>query len=220
MDPRPFQSRPVETQRPGFAVFLATLARAACGAILFWLVPRRLAPGYPIAAGWVGMIGLLLILHFGCFELLALLWRRAGVDVRSIMQAPLRARSLSDFWSSRWNSAFRDLAHRFVLRPMTGFVGVPGAVLATYLASGLLHELVISVPARAAYGQPTAYFLFQGLGVRFERSRVGRRLHLNRGLAGRLFALLCVAVPAYWLFHPPFVLHVFVPFMRALRALG
>ncbi len=89
----------------------------------------------------------------------------------------------------------------------------------TFAGSGLLHDLVISVPARGGYGLPTAYFLLQGAGLLFERSRIGLRLGLRRGPWGRPYALVVAAAPAFWLFHPPFVLHVIVPFMRTLGAI-
>jgi hypothetical protein len=31
--------------------------------------------------------------------------------------------------------------------------------------------------------------------------------------------VMVTAVPAFWLFHPPFVIHVQVPFMHAIGAL-
>ena len=38
-------------------------------------------------------------------------------------------------------------------------------------------------------------------------------------LRGRLFTLAIVAAPAFWLFHPPFVRRVILPFMQAIGAL-
>ena len=70
---------------------------------------------------------------------------------------------------------------------------------------------MISCAARGGYGLPTAYFVLQGVGVSFERSRVGRRLGLRRSVRG-------TAGPAFWLFHPPFVRYVVLPFMRAIGA--
>jgi hypothetical protein len=86
-----------------------------------------------------------------------------------------------------------------------------------YLVSGAVHETVISVPAGAGFGLPTAYFLLQGLATLFERSLPGRRLGLGRGVRGRIFAVATVAAPAFWLFHPAFVQNVFLPMLRVLR---
>jgi hypothetical protein len=56
------------------------------------------------------------------------------------------------------------------------------------------------------------------MGVSFERSRVGKRLGLRRGVRGWLYTALFTAGPAFWLFHPPFVRNVVLPFMRAIGA--
>jgi len=67
-------------------------------------------------AGWLGMIGIVVTLHFGIFHALSCLWRRASVEARPLMHAPLASTSLSEFWGRRWNTAFRDLTHRFLFR--------------------------------------------------------------------------------------------------------
>ena len=87
---------------------------------------------------------------------------------------------------------------------------------AVFLFSGVLHDLAISVPARAGYGLPTLYFLLQAIGVEIERSAFGRRWHLRGGLPGWLFAATLILVPVCLLFHPPFIRHVVVPFLRVL----
>jgi hypothetical protein len=83
----------------------------------------------------------------------------------------------------------------------------------------LVHELVISVPARAGYGLPTGYFLLQGIGVLLERSSVGRALRLRGGFSGWFSAAVITSCPAFWLFHPAFVTRVVLPFMEAIRAI-
>ena len=87
--------------------------------------------------------------------------------------------------------------------------------MGVFLISGLVHEAVISLPARRGYGLPTLYFLAQGLGVLAERSAVGRRLNLGRSTTGWLFMALITAGPVFWLFHPPFVHNVILPMLEA-----
>jgi hypothetical protein len=77
---------------------------------------------------------------------------------------------------------------------------------------------VISLPAGAGYGLPTAYFLIQGLALLLQRSHLGRRLALSRGVAGRVFTIVVVLAPLPWLFHPPFVRNVVLPFLSAIGA--
>ena len=87
-----------------------------------------------------------------------------------------------------------------------------------FLGSGLIHDLVISLPAQGGYGLPTAYFVLQALGLAVERSSFGQSLGLGKGFAGWSFTLLVAAGPAFWLFHPPFVTRIVVPFMAAMGA--
>jgi alginate O-acetyltransferase complex protein AlgI len=161
------------------------------------------------------MTGIILILHFGLFDLASIGWRTLRVDAPPIMNRPLRSTSVSEFWGRRWNSAFNDLALRLAFRPIARRNGLVIGTLAAFGVSGLIHELVISLPAGAGYGLPTGYFLLQGLAVLGERKCNA----LRRGISGWLFTMIIVAGPAYWLFHPPFVRHVIVPFMRAIGAL-
>jgi alginate O-acetyltransferase complex protein AlgI len=146
-------------------------ARIAGGAALVWGVVPHI--DHPLPAGWVGMIGLVLMFHFGVFDLLGALWRMRGVTAPPLMNAPIRATGLANFWGKRWNTAFHQLSHRYVFKPVRRQLGATGAMLTTFLASGVVHDLVISVPAGAGYGLPTAYFLIQGLGVLIEKSWLG-----------------------------------------------
>jgi hypothetical protein len=187
--------------------------KVVLGLGLLWLAVSNRVDSAPLLKGWGAMLGLILILHFGLFDVLAFCWQRAGVDARPVMRAPVLSRSVSEFWGARWNTAFHDLAHTLAFRPLAGRLGVARATVLVFLISGFIHESVISLPARGGYGLPTAYFLLQGCGVLMERSRIGRRLGLNHGGRGRLFAWAVVALPAFWLFHPVFVLKVVLPML-------
>jgi len=134
------------------------------------------------------------------------------------MRSPISSTSLAEFWSKRWNTAFNALAHNLAFRPLARKFGVTRATLGVFLISGILHDLVISLPARAGFGLPTAYFLLQSLGVLAERSVLGRRLGLGKGFRGWLFTALCAGAPVFWLFHPPFVTNVILPMLHAIGA--
>jgi alginate O-acetyltransferase complex protein AlgI len=197
---------------------LRAFACVALGAALIWGVARLGARAEPILGGWLGMWGIVLLLHFGALRLLSILWRSAGIDARPVMREPVRAASLAEFWGSRWNTAFRDAARRLVFTPVARRLGSTAGAVAAFLASGLAHELVISVPARGGYGLPTAYFLLQGAAVLFERTRVARKLRLGQGWRGRAFTGVVALVPAFWLFPPRFVERVTLPMLAALGA--
>lgn len=188
------------------------------GVALFWGGSRLVPQEREMLLGWVGMVGLIFMLHFGAFHLLSCFWRTIGVDARPLMNQPLASVSVSEFWGKRWNTAFRDLTHRFLFRPLTARWGPHWAIFASFAFSGLVHDLVISLPARGGYGWPTLFFVVQALALLVERSRAGQAIGLGRGWRGWLFTTVVLVVPAYGLFHPPFVLEIIVPFMRALNA--
>jgi hypothetical protein len=219
MDAESFLDPRAKAQSPKPSEWILAAAETALGVVLFWFVARKIPAEEPLLRGWIGMLGIIFVLHFGVFQILALFWQSLGVDAPRIMASPHRAASLSEFWGKRWNLGFRELAHDLVFAPLHKSLGVPLAGFFVFVLSGLIHDLVISVPARGGYGLPTAYFVMQGLGVMLERSRFGRRLGLGKGALGAVYMLIFTAGPVFWLFHPPFVLRVIIPFMKAARAL-
>ena len=202
--------------RPPIYEWAVAFTKCILGGILFWFVPRFVLPEQVIVFGWVGMVGLVLMLHFGLFHVLSCAWRTVGVEARPLMDRPLTSSSVREFWGRRWNTAFRDLTHRFIFRPLNARLGPRWALLVGFLISGLIHEAVISVPAHGGYGLPTLFFLLQAGAISIERSRFGKRLGLGRGWRGWTFTMLVLMLPVYGLFHPPFVTRIIVPFMRAV----
>lgn len=186
----------------------AGLPALALGAFLVWGA-ARLWP-QPLVAGWTGMIGMVLMLHFGLFRSLAAFWQHRGVPVTPLMDAPLKSITVSEFWGRRWNRAFRDLSQALLGRPLARRWGSMAALWVVFLVSGLAHELVISVPAGAGYGLPTAYFVLQAAAILTEKCLK---------LRGHLWAVAVIGLPAFFLFHPPFVERVILPFLTTLGAL-
>jgi alginate O-acetyltransferase complex protein AlgI len=125
---------------------------------------------------------------------------------------------LAEFWGRRWNTAFRDLTHRFLFRPLASRWGPRRALAAGFVFSGVIHDLVISVPAGGGYGWPTLFFTLQAPALLAERTPAGKRLGLGSGWRGWVFTMLVLVVPVYGLFHPPFVRNIVLPFMRVLGA--
>jgi hypothetical protein len=219
MDAETFLNRDQHPVKPTLQEWLWAVLKTVLGVGLLWMVARRIPQEQNLMRGWIGLLGLVFLLHFGGFHLIALFWQSMGVAADPIMSKPIRSKSLSEFWGKRWNLGFRQLAHALIFRPLHKRTGVATAGLLVFAASGLIHDLVISLPARGGYGLPTGYFILQGLGVTLERSAAGRRLGLEKGPAAWAFMVIVAAAPAFWLFHPPFVLRVILPFMRAIRAL-
>ena len=217
MDAETFLDSSRVAEKPISTEWLWAFVKTIVGTLLLWTLARRLTS--PLAQGWIGLLGLVMLLHFGSFHLLALFWQSCGVVAQPIMAKPILSKTLSEFWGKRWNLGFRQLAHDLIFRPLHKWIGVGAASMLVFLVSGLIHDLVISLPARGGYGLPTAYFLLQGFGVSVERSNFGRRLGLQKGFSGWLFLLAFTAGPAFWLFHPAFVLRVIIPFMKTIGAL-
>jgi len=211
--------KPKRTEAPRTIEWIFAALKIALGAILLWVFTPRAIAINPLLAGWNGMTGVVLLLHFGLFQMLWLGWRAAGFNPEPLMRAPLLSRSVGEFWGNRWNTAFNALAARFLFHPLRRRIGIPLVTMLVFLVSGLVHDLILSVPARGGYGLPTLYFLLQGAVVLFERTAFARKLQLNRGFRGRLFTIGVVAGPAFWLFHPVFIQNAMLPFLRRLGAI-
>ena len=189
------------------------------GAALICLIAPIFRTPYPLLAGWIGMAGIVLLLHCGVIHLTAVIWNATGRPVVPIMNSPLLATTVSEFWGKRWNLAFRDYAHVTVFSPLVRRLGGTGAVLAGFLFSGVIHDLAISVPARGGYGWPSLYFLLQAIGVVVERLLQKRGVDFTRQWTGHCWTVLWVVGPVMFLFHRPFVLNVILPLMDAINGL-
>ncbi len=79
LDPTPL----LERARPRFSEWLFAGANCAFGALLVWAA----SPNVPheLLRGWVGMAGIVFVLHFGAFHLLSCGWRAAGVNAKPLM---------------------------------------------------------------------------------------------------------------------------------------
>ena len=203
---------------PAAIEMIVALAKTALGISLMSWASTHAVNGNPWIVGWVGMLGLIFALHFGVLHVASWIWRRVGFAAPPIMRAPIAATSLANLWGERWNIAFAEAARRFLLRPLARRCGVRAAGAVVFLTSGLVHETVISLPARGGWGGPTLYFLLQGAGIAFEKSAFGLRAGLGSGNRGRLWTLLVAVAPIPLLFHGPFVRNVIVPFYRTLNA--
>ncbi len=235
MDPRPFAIGATKTNAAMWVEPISWregLVKLLAGVALLLASPLIAARFGQYAAMWVCVSAYCLILHFGLLHLIGHAWQRANRPVEAIMQQPARSNSLADFWSRRWNRAFRDVSNALVIRPTRRLLGPAGAVGLVFVASGLVHELLMSWPARGGWGLPTAYFTLQAVGLFIERSRLGRRILLtargeDREEAGvmrhawrsRLWTAFVVIAPLPLLVHPPFVNNVVVPFFRLIGAL-
>jgi hypothetical protein len=84
----------VSLGRPGQNEWLTALAKTLAGIALIALAAWNVRSVPPLMVGWLGMAGLVLLLHFGTFQILALIWQSAGVNAEPIMRSPLVSTSL------------------------------------------------------------------------------------------------------------------------------
>lgn len=199
--------------RPGAgALVVKGLQRLALGAGL--LLAARLAftaTHSSLLTTALALPALSLILHFGLFNVLAGLWRFAGVDTYSLFDRPLAARTLNEFWSRRWNLPFTEMTQRAVYRPLTGPLGRDGAAMLAFGFSGLLHELAISVPVQAGHGWPMLYFVLHGAATRIEPRLRG--VFTRRPWLAHVWTVGWLGLPLPLLFHEPFIHGVVWPLL-------
>jgi hypothetical protein len=189
--------------REGSAKLAAGGLRGVVAGSLLLAVARLIALSCPpflarLIATPLLLVGLSLILHFGILNLLASFWRTRGVPAERLFHDPLHATSPADFWSHRWNLGFAEMTAVAVHRPFRRLAGRKLALITSFLVSGILHELAISVPVRAGYGLPTLYFALQGLLV-------------ASGIRSRPLLFLGLIAPLPLVFHLPFLRAVIWP---------
>lgn len=215
MVPRAFAAFPGPAL-PGTARRIALgLLGTLAGAGLWWALAcaqRAVAPRF--ALGFGQLVGAFLLLRFGLFPLGGGVLAAFGVDAGPVFRAPERARSLTEFWSRRWNRPFSEMLQIAVTRPVARRIGPGVALAASFVVSALLHEVTLSAPVRARYGLPTAYFALQLALLWTEARRRARgRGPESWGAWGRAWTLGWAVLPAVLVFHPPFVAGVLLPLL-------
>ncbi|KAF5727928.1 long-chain-alcohol O-fatty-acyltransferase 3 [Tripterygium wilfordii] len=137
-----------------------------------------------------------------------------GMELEPPSDEPYCSTSLQDFWGRRWNLVVTNTLRRTVYKPVRVFseywVGKQWAplpaVLASFLVSGLMHELIFYHIIRAApTWEVTWYFVLHGLCLVVEfgvKKLVAGRWRLHWAVSGPL-TVGFVAVTAAWLFFPP-----------------
>src|SRR5262249_2071009 len=143
MDPKAFFTRETVGEKPAPLEWCFATGKLLFGATMVWGGVRLVSEIRPLVAGWLGLIGLVFLLHFGLFHILALAWQSASVNAAPIMHNPIRSVSLSEFWGKRWNAAFHELAHRYVYQPIRRVAGPKGAMVSVFFISGIIHDAVI-----------------------------------------------------------------------------
>ncbi|QCD78253.1 probable long-chain-alcohol O-fatty-acyltransferase 5 [Vigna unguiculata] len=137
-----------------------------------------------------------------------------GFNLQPQFDEPYLSTSLQDFWGRRWNLMVTGILRPSVFHPVyrisTPFVGpscaLSAAVLATFLVSGLMHELIYYYLTRAPpTWEVTCFFVLHGVctaaevAVKKVMLRRGWRLH---GAVSAVLVLAFLAATGRWLFFP------------------
>ena len=159
----------------------------------------------------VMLVGLSFILHFGILNLSTASWRFSGVDVKELFRSPYKATSLKEFWGKRWNMAFSEMTAMVVYKPLKGKYGMPLAMIASFLVSGLLHEIAISFPVKMGYGLPFLYFVLHGLAMYAEGKVEFVKQIVSNAVASHVWVFAWLILPMPLLFHHVFIVEVVEP---------
>jgi len=99
-----------------------------------------------------------------------------GYDIGTLHDAPIRARTVGEFWGRRWNRAVHGMLHDVAFRPVAKRFGATAGVMSAFVASAVLHfvPVIVAYDARWAIAMG-AFFVAHGALVVAET-----KLHVAR----------------------------------------
>lgn len=136
-----------------------------------------------------------------------------GFEIEPQFDEPYLATSLQNFWGHRWNfmvpSILRPTVYHPIRRICTSIIGSKWAslpaVIAVFVVSGLMHELIYYYFTRMhPTWEVTSFFILHGVALVTEivvKKIVSDKLRLHRAISGPL-TLGFVAATGVWLFFP------------------
>ncbi|XP_073316835.1 probable long-chain-alcohol O-fatty-acyltransferase 5 [Primulina huaijiensis] len=140
-----------------------------------------------------------------------------GLELEPASDEPYLATSLQEFWGRRWNITVSSLLRQVIYKPVRSaaaevlgrdWAALP-AVLAAFLVSGLMHELLFWYITRARPSwETTAFFVLQGVGVVAEfglKETLDRKKWRLPWLVRSVLTMGFVVGTSFWLFFPPLI---------------
>ncbi|XP_006648605.2 probable long-chain-alcohol O-fatty-acyltransferase 5 [Oryza brachyantha] len=130
-----------------------------------------------------------------------------GMEMEPQVDRPYLASSLQDFWGRRWNLMVPAILRPSVYRPVRARLGVAAGVLAAFLVSGLMHEVMFFyIMWRPPSGEVTAFFLLHGVCTAAEAWWAGHAGWWRPPRAAAVpLTLAFVAGTGFWLFFPAMI---------------
>ncbi|KAF3437367.1 hypothetical protein FNV43_RR20120 [Rhamnella rubrinervis] len=167
---------------------------------------------------------LLVLYAFHIYFLLQLILDRAaaltraflGLELEPQFNEPYLSTSLQDFWGRRWNLMVTSILRPTVYEPtLISFTCVVArkrarltAIMATFVVSALMHELIFYYLGRAMpTWEITCFFLLHGLCLIMEtvlKKSLKGKFQLPK-LISRTLTVSFVMVTSFWLFFPQFL---------------
>jgi alginate O-acetyltransferase complex protein AlgI len=216
MRPALFESFPSQ-RLPYATTAMRGLSRIGIGFLLVYL--SAVIEGANVSlkplADLVLLVGISFILHFGVLSLSTAYWRWWGINVKELFRSPYKSRSLNEFWGKRWNMAFSEMTTLIAYRPLKLKLGNTEAMIASFLLSGILHEIAISLPVKAGYGLPLLYFALHGILMYTESKIAWVQKILANKILSHVWVLGWLVLPIHLLFHQAFMEGVLKP-LRSL----
>lgn len=130
-----------------------------------------------------------------------------GMEMEPQVDRPYLASSLRDFWGRRWNLMVPAILRPSVYRPVRARLGDAAGVLAAFLVSGLMHEVIFYyIMWQPPSGEVTAFFLLHGACTAAEVwwARHAGWWRPPRAVSVPL-TLAFVAGTGFWLFFPAMI---------------
>jgi hypothetical protein len=133
------------------------------------------------AVRWVGGAAFVYGTAGVAAELVRALYLLIGIAVPPVHDAPVRARSLGEFWGRRWNRVVSSWLRQSFFAPLARRGHAGAGLLLAFTASAVLHGYTAVAAGGPALALPmTGFFLVQGL-----LSLAERRLEVDRWPPGQ-----------------------------------
>jgi D-alanyl-lipoteichoic acid acyltransferase DltB (MBOAT superfamily) len=136
-----------------------------------------------------------------------------------LFRSPYKAKSLKEFWGKRWNIAFSEMTAIVVYKPLKIKYGIPIALTASFLFSGLLHEIAISFPVNTGYGLPLLYFVLHGLAMYTEGKISLVKEIISHSVLSHVWVFAWLILPMPLLFHHTFIVEIVEPLRDFIMSL-
>ncbi|KAI3850530.1 hypothetical protein MKX03_003966 [Papaver bracteatum] len=130
-----------------------------------------------------------------------------NLKTEPVFNEPYISTSLQDFWGRRWNLMVSNILRIAVYQPVRKWGQLP-ALIATFVVSGVMHEIIFFYLMRVnPTWEVTSFFVLHGFCVGLEnkvKKLVGGRWRLPP-IVSRTLTIGFVLLTSFWLFFPPLI---------------